>query len=210
MSWIFLQFVYLAHTSTAGGTFPSLKYKPTVLRNSQCSSGFFFPRFLHKDTTANPSENFSCFICSHLQRLSFLHALLHFFPRSFSMASAWDRGFYYMENFTPFPFPIHYIPGPLDLRALWLSLAPWFSLSITGTYGELLQQHSTYSSSPAMWHSCGTFISKGFQTLSSLCFHVHARPSSFSEMQKLFLPALGYSWIIDTRSLARYGGACCS
>lgn len=42
MSWIFLQFVYLAHTSTAGGTFPSLKYKPTVLSEtlSQCSSGF--------------------------------------------------------------------------------------------------------------------------------------------------------------------------
>lgn len=157
----------------------------TSLQSSETLSvplAFFFPRFLHKGTTANPSENFSCFICSHLQRLSFLHALLHFFPRSFSMASAWDRGFYYMENFTPFPFPIHYIPGPLDLRALWLSLAPWFSLSITGTYGELLQQHSTYSSSPAMWHSCGTFISKGFQTLSSLCFHVHAWPSSFSEM----------------------------
>lgn len=39
ISWIFPQFVYLAHTSTAGGTSPSLQCHPAVLSEARYSSG---------------------------------------------------------------------------------------------------------------------------------------------------------------------------
>lgn len=51
MSWIFAQFVYLAHTSAAGGTYPSLQYNPAVISETQCSSGLSTLVFFTKTAT---------------------------------------------------------------------------------------------------------------------------------------------------------------